>query len=242
MSNITGKGATLKSKSEGWDKQTGTYTQFVWEGSKAAISGMVPATKVYAENYQIEHDGPLYRLTFRIASAAKDQGEVTDEVRMDVHRVHKSIYEPPLGGLTVDEIREVQEAVESKDEPDQSFWSDLQIELYELGMLGVTSFIVYQPVIISTSTAGPKYGFVPDYSLVGRIIHPGSIQTVVRATLPIIPPNDVYNGDGNFAYGWLQHMPTYVIVANNKAQYQVEWEYGLWSTSTLMYGPVYTAG
>jgi hypothetical protein len=107
-----------------------------------------------------------------------------------------------------------------------------------LGILGVTSRIVYQPVIIRTSTAGPKYGFVPDYSLTGKVIHPDSIQAAVKAKLPIAPPNDTYDGDGGFVYGWLQHEPTYTLVANNKAQFQVEWEYGLWST--FLYGNAVT--
>jgi hypothetical protein len=237
MSNAVGTSKTLRRKSQGWDANTGTYEQFEWAGTKSAILGMISGVKAVAQSYEYDHDGATYRLSYRISNDPKNQ-EVQDEVRMDVHRVHKSIFEPPTGGLTADQLRSVQEYAEDKTKTElPNDWVDAQLELYDLAIQGVTSWIVYQPVIIRTSTAGPKYGFVPDYSLVGSIIHPSSIQTAVKAKLPIAPPNDTYDG-GGFVYGWLQHMPSYALVAGNKAQFQVEWEYGLWST--FLYGNAVT--
>jgi hypothetical protein len=227
-----GTALVTRKRSGTWDRSSGVFEQVVYEGTKHAIDGLAPGLRLdpQAGSYDYDHDGGLSRLVLR-RSAGPDGNEVQNEIRYEAHRISKSLFDLNPAGLSRSQLKAVKEAVEANDDPDDS-WNHDQLELYTLGIEDGAYAVIYQPVIIRTSSAAPGYAWQPNYALTGAIIAPDSILKVVNAGVPFDLPNDSTFDDERKAYGWLQNHPEYVEAFGGKAHFSVTWEYGLWARYT----------
>jgi hypothetical protein len=230
--------AVLKERRHGWDRNSGPFTEVLYEGTKDAIAGLAAELRDTADSYTANNNGALWQLTARFSKEEDDGGgeSPVEEVRLFSHRIQKDILEhDAFSNLDADELQQVRKFIEDPDEESDDWPANLSDQgiaiLWDVAS-GVRYFIVYQPVLVRTLTASSRFAFNGDwYQNVGRIISPGAIANEFSGTLPVSLPQDV-SASPRRAFGWLKHYPEYVKAAGNKGVLSQEFEWGKWATST----------
>lgn len=228
----------LVSERPGWSRTTGDYIEKVWEGTQAQIYGLTGDLRTYAESYDFDQKGPLWTARARFAKNpdAPDGEEPQQEIRIQAHRMGKSIWEPWLFPTITDtERQKIKNAVQTaKVDFDVSSLSAQGITLYWLALNLVDHKIVYQPVVLSTwtSSRGYKYPFV--FANVGLVLTTAQMTSEVGIASDDYPlPDFTFDNSANelpvdFTYGWLKHPPEVAIVVGSKRSVSAQYEYGLW--------------
>lgn len=226
--------ATLVRVSTGWDKQTGRFTEKLWEGTESAINGVEAEAVTTADSYQKTPEGSgKWSLTARFNAFVEEGTEETpvSEERLRFNEVQKSIYaHPDFQSLSQTEIEAVRQAVQ--DSNGASFSAPLQQVLYDLILSGIESFLVYQPTVVVTDTASEGFAWNIGFSDYGKIFN--TAQMISDADLDSGWKNNLPGVGGapsGFVYGWLKKPPEIVTVAGNRTQLVQEYEFGLWSSA-----------
>ena len=243
MSSCAGQPLVLCKTRRGSNRQSGPFTEYIYEGDHDSIYGLSAEidTEGKADDWQIDHDGNKYQLKARYSDNQSGTGNETpvDEVRLHGNRVMQPIYDhPKYAAVTAEEKRTIRNAIQNPtpgDDPEDDL-SVLGFELYNLLLLGVAHFIVYQPILVRVRIASATFDFTHEtntaYEKVGRIIKPASISADAalgdNAYFGLPAAGDDIAGK---AWGWLKHYPEYTQAAGNKGVLTQEWEFGLWSTA-----------
>lgn len=256
MSSIAGNlsGVLCKIR-RGYNRQSGTYTEYLYEGPRDTIYGLTGRLDA-ADNWEIDQEGPRHTLKVRYASVPDDgKTEVpVDEIRLQGNPVSDSIYNLP-GFAVVRQAIVIAFRAQMQD-PDPAFnvqrglatligadWADTQegiaaLELFTQLNEGVGHYTIIQPTLVRTRVASATYdwkGTPTPFNNIGRIISPGAfVQDAALGSnnlLTVILPT----GSGNTArkaYGWLKHYPEFTQAAGNKAILSQQYDFGLWNTFT----------
>lgn len=237
MSSVAGnQNAVLVRSSRGSDKQSGPFLQKTWEGTEAACNGSA-AEIIGADYYIIEPaGGGKFSLTARWSTNTGEEGAPEPPVREERLRFNetlKSIYSSPaFSSLTTSQISAVRAAVDSSD--GAAFSIPLQQTLYDLIVVGIDSYPVYQPTVIVTDTAPSDYAWNIGFSNYGKtfdtpnMISDAALTSGWKNNLP-----NESSSDSAFIYGWLKKPPEIVTVAGNKTQLVQEYVYGYWALVVL---------
>lgn len=234
----------------GWDNRDGDFGEVEYEGNSNYIqtlhASLRNATNIIST--EIWNEGAKWYLRGRLSIGAPSQGDaqVTDDVRMSVNRVHKSIFEPPYPGsgeLSASDIETIRRALQSQSVEDVQAVADLSddaVSLYILANAGVEYRIVYQPVLFRTKSASAGYQWPDAGNWVGQIltnaqlIADAELGDILNFTLPPTGATSTTAGE-TFVYGWLKHEPWYDTAAGNRSVENREYEYGLWPV--FLYAP-----
>jgi len=227
----------------GWNNRDGDFGEVEYEGSQSFIQTQHASLRngINVIESEIWNEGAKWSLRARVSIGAPNQAEqgVSDDVRMAVNRVHKSIFEPPYPGsgtLTSSDIETVRRALQSQTETDILEVADLSsdaIALYLLALAGVESRIVYQPVLFRSRSASAGYQWPDAGGNVGAILSEGQLYDdadlsgIINFALPPSGATTTQAGE-TFRYGWLKHEPWYDTAAGNRSVEFREYEYGLW--------------
>lgn len=237
MSNVAGnQNAVLVRTSRGNDKQGGPFIQKTWEGTENACIGA--AAEIIGSDYYIIEPvgGGKFSLTARWSTNTGEEGipePPVREERLRFNEVQKSIYSSPaFSSLTTSQISAVRAAVESSD--GAAFSVPLQQTLYDLIVVGIDSYPVYQPTVIVTDTAGSGYSWDIGFTNYGytfstaNMIADAALTSGWQDNLPAET-----SSDSAFIYGWLKKPPEIVTVAGNRTQLVQEYVYGYWAVAVL---------
>lgn len=227
----------------GWNNRDGDFGEVEYEGSQGFIQTQHASLRNGNNVIESEiwNEGAKWMLRARISIGAPNQSEqgVTDDVRMAVNRVHKSIFEPPYPGtgtLTADDIETIRKALNSQSDADilaVAELNDESIALYLLAQAGVESRIVYQPVLFRSRSASDGYNWPDAGGNVGRIHNEAQLYAdaaldgIINFQLPPSGGTSTVAGE-TFRYGWLKHEPWYDTAAGNRTVEFREYEFGLW--------------
>lgn len=223
-----------------YKKGQGLVTETVFVGTRAAIEGLVGILQSTFDEFNIEHNGPVWSCTARFSGDLENPGEaanVVNDVRSSANRVVKKIWKHPRYSAVSDsDLKFIQKAVNGHQTLHEAYGSDtvsfpdIVEELYTK-VLREEGWIIYQPVLQRTWTAASNYQFnQPYYANIRRIFQSAAMPTELD-----IPPNEIgfqlpdeQSGNADLVYGWLKHYPEYFKGAGQKAVMSQDYEYGLW--------------
>ena len=232
----------------GHRKQGGSYVEWVYEGTQDAVNAAFNQFLKFIrvdDLFRTKTGSNLYRLTVRRDDVfTQAQFPLIHQVKMQTHRVLKSIFEPPLplnlSTATAVEIARIKEELRKPETPGQSpAWVVTQSAggqaLYFLALRGVQYRVIEQPHLIKTTSAINSYVWSISFSNIGSIfsteavVVDAGIVTPLRFALPNFDdPADTLEGL-SFTYGWLKHGPAVDPGPENTEIVTQTYEYGLWS-------------
>lgn len=255
MSKAFGKNLILKSRRPSFDPARGIFVTEVWQGTEAAINGLIASLRPY-QTWEInDSNAPIFEVTIRSPEMPEsDQDDALITWEMIGNDLQKDIYEHP-NALACDEgdIRKIRNAMNSSNsETSPAFTggttgSLAQIEarrlaaisLYLLVLKGTTAYLTSQYVLRKTEVVSTGRQIALGYQNVNRIWSSASINNAEGTPSPIdlsiaqieaIKPQD-QNG---YAWGWLKKNPTLQQISGGKWQLTKEWWLEQWSV--FIYG------
>ena len=263
MSLATGNPLVTCRTRRGYNRQSGKYVEYQYEGVKDSIYGMLGELAT-ADNWELDHDGNRYTLKVRYATAQDDNQVETpiDEVRLHANRSTASIYSAPAFQIVPAAfIRAIRRALQNPEDTSPGLANvAVQIgvapdsdevaagyKLYNLLLDGVEHFVRYQPVLVRVFVASSEFSFTAAYDNVGSVLTNTTLASdanvnpaILKINLPTSGATSggvVHGGEAARAIykgGWLKHFPEYTWAAGNKGVFSQEYEFGLWSTA--LYG------
>lgn len=241
---VVGSNLILVSTGEGTRSDGTTYDEWVYEGTKSAISAEYfritksgfTASYGYTGNELVVNHGPA-KSSLTIRKSNTQRGGYDDVVRLLANKVQKSIFEAPLptafSSLTDTQIAEVKKAI-ADNTLDAAFDDEKQQWLYAAALRGVEYRITHQPilqrVVSQPSKPGGFSGFQTPYVNVGAILSTSAMVAdagIAGSEISYNLPNFVSDFD-LFTWGWYKNFPQVEQGANNTTIVTREYEYGLW--------------
>lgn len=255
MSHVTGNTLVTCKTRRGFNRQSGTYTEYIYEGPRESIYGMIGDLGT-ADDWMIDHDGPKHTLKVRYSN---DQSENTvetpvNEFRLHANRVTISIFNHPNFSTLSSEDKQFCKMVAAGETVPADLVAAVAVDFTNVAVAeggdterealmkelirtlrdGVEHFVVNQPVIIRSRVASSEFNYTSldgPYDDVGSIISPDNIfshaglANILKTVLP------TGGSDGIYVYGWLKHYPEYTEAAGNKGLFTQEFEWGRWRIS-----------
>ncbi len=245
---VNGQKAAFLQKPKYGRNESGDYTLFTYEGTKAELQALVPAIVGAGGMWEMEESftGVGSKLTARFSTNVGAGGgtEVpTNTWEFFANRVEKDLLESDLASVaTISKAEKavIKGAIANNENPSLAGAAGT---IFDLEQIGVRARIQFAPILKNTKSVSTAYAVKASLTNVGKIISPTSIGTLesIPNTVLFNLPNDVWSGTGvipaptpTMAYGWLKFHPTIQVAAYQKTQIVQEWVYGLWST--FLYG------
>lgn len=251
MSVSQGNQVSLVKVSDGWEAQSGPFTELLYRGTETGIAGKLGELGS-PSSYVRDHNGPAWELRVRYADNSGTTGDPeipTREERLHWNRPTQSIFKDPRWATITDaEMAALRKALDERvelgalsvrtfqsppfDASGQGFtttFSTLGKTLYSLMLAGVESSIVYQPVVIVTQTASAAFAWTMNFNHYGWLFDTVSMRADAGLTAGWAGnlPEETSPKTG-FIFAWLKSPPELNTVAGNKTQLVQEYEYGLW--------------
>lgn len=231
--SIGSSAATLTNLGDEWNRLTGRFVEQTWEGTRNQILSLRNDLERSAESYRISANGLKWSVVAKFAWEAPQW-----EVRVESHPVHKSLLEPGIvSGVSDSDYIQIADQMQNPTpdwDPDAELGSNNAVYLYWLVRKGITSKIINHQFVILNITASSHYNFVQDFSYgnVETILTTNKMLDETGAAITGFPfPDFVYTnteGDQQYHYGWLKHMPSVATTTGGKRTLTAQWEYGLW--------------
>jgi len=224
----------------GKDGQTGPFITRTWKGTEDACNAALDEI-IGADHAEVTGDGAVYTLTARFAN--DPNSDPTPEVpqheeRLHFNRVSKSIYEHPnYAGLSFGTKAVIRQAMEehATASPASIAGNAPAIELYQLLLEGVESFVVNQAVVIVTDTASAGFAWTIGFGDVGKVFSTSAMIADADLSSGWAVNLPVGSGSSLFHSGWLKGPPEITTVGGNRSQLVQEYEFGLWTADLYTY-------
>lgn len=230
----------------GATRQSGKFTEKIWEGPEEAIYGQMGEVVTAADwdSWDLDHEGNKYTLKVRYADA-QDEGtteeQIVNEVRLHANVVHTDVKKlAQFANISREDLQTIDAAIENPKEAESlaAGLTGTALTLYGLYRRGHRSSPVYQPILERRRIAAATFNFSgitsSAFENVGDIIGTSTIDNdaalggILNFALP--SGGQVVDAEGLiYNYGWLKDYPAYDYSAGNKAIVTQQWQFGLWS-------------
>ena len=252
MESILGQSVALRYARPSFDPVRGARTEFGYEGTEAALAGIIATLPSYFAWDLDNTNSPDCKLTIWIpdfSNEGESSTSYTLRYELGGNDIQKSIYEHPsclaLGESTILLIKQQVKKAAAHDEtsayvPSASLTGTAR-EFYSLINKGTDSYVVSQYVFKITQTVSSRWTSRVGFANIERIYSTATLANEANPPATMLfslSQIDSYlrpaTNPSGYAYGWLKKTPTVQQVAGNR--FEITSEYWLETWSTLLYG------
>lgn len=238
-----------------WDPRTGFITTRTFIGPQRAITGLLASLQAGGWSFEVDPDGGQnYRVTAMIGASWSNSGlqdNPVDVWELTSNRVEKDLLSSnlpiinaltPAAGMTPSDLFVIRYLLDNPPQsppvvgapsasanPPQLSADGLLI--YKLMTAGVTSSIVFQPVLRQTQTVSSQFAINQAVTGVGTLFSSATLSSIIPAGLLVsLPADGSYVNSNGFTmnFGWLKDFPNVTVAAYNKTQITQDWQFGFW--------------
>ena len=243
-----------------WSKTEGWQSQVVYEGSRAHILGIAGNVTLWADEIQIDTDGPTSRLTATVGrdvtGAANDAAvDITTTWDLNSNEVQRDLREADaVRSLSDNQITDVERAAAKAKASTEtanastfigSGWNASQKNLFWFFLRDQYNWLDFEFALTKRELVSSLYTVGVSMAGVGKLwtktqieAAEGTLPTAMAASISAIasnttPANDNTNmadGTSKWYYRWLKKAPNITQTTGGKFERTTEYWLGLWPT------------